>query len=101
MLVKCEHRQRTGSFKARGALAKVLSLTDEQRKAGVVTASTGNHGLGVSNALATLGGHGIVYVPENASPQQGRGDQAVRRRGPQRRHRLRRQRDPRPGGSRR
>jgi threonine dehydratase len=70
VLVKCEHRQRTGSFKARGAMAKVLSLTDEQRKAGVVTASTGNHGLGVSNALATLGGHGIVYVPENASPSK-------------------------------
>jgi threonine dehydratase len=67
VLVKCEHRQRTGSFKARGAMAKVLSLTEEQRNAGVVTASTGNHGLGVSNALATLGGHGIVYVPENAS----------------------------------
>ncbi|QNE18760.1 pyridoxal-phosphate dependent enzyme [Kribbella qitaiheensis] len=32
-----------------------------------VIGSTGNHGLGVSNALATLGGHGIVYVPQNAS----------------------------------
>ncbi|WP_112242576.1 threonine/serine dehydratase [Kribbella monticola] len=67
VLVKCEHQQRTGSFKARGAMAKVLSLSGEQREAGVVTASTGNHGLGVSNALATLGGRGIVYVPENAS----------------------------------
>ncbi|MGZ0151237.1 pyridoxal-phosphate dependent enzyme [Kribbella sp. WER1] len=68
VLVKCEHQQRTGSFKARGAMAKVLTLTDEQRAAGVVTASTGNHGLGVGNALATLGGHGIVYLPENAAP---------------------------------
>jgi threonine dehydratase len=67
VLVKCEHQQRTGSFKARGAMAKILTLTDEQRQAGVVTASTGNHGLGVSNALAALGGRGIVYVPENAS----------------------------------
>jgi threonine dehydratase len=67
VLVKCEHQQRTGSFKARGAMAKILTLSDEQREAGVVTASTGNHGLGVSNALATLGGRGIVYVPENAS----------------------------------
>jgi len=70
VLVKCEHLQRTGSFKARGAMSKILTLTDEQRQAGVVTASTGNHGLGVGNALATLGGHGIVYLPENASPSK-------------------------------
>lgn len=69
-LVKSEHLQRTGSFKARGSMAKILTLTDEQRQAGVVTASTGNHGLGVGNALATLGGHGIVYLPENASPSK-------------------------------
>src|SRR6478735_5685397 len=70
LLGKSEHLQRTGSFKARGAMAKILTLTDEQRQAGVVTASTGNHGLGVGNALATLGGHGIVYLPENASPSK-------------------------------
>jgi threonine dehydratase len=67
-LVKCEHLQRTGSFKARGSLAKLLSLRAEQRERGVVTASSGNHGLGVAHALAVLGGHGIVFVPENASP---------------------------------
>jgi threonine dehydratase len=70
LLVKSEHLQRTGSFKARGSMAKILTLTDEQRQAGVVTASTGNHGLGVGNALAALGGHGIVYLPENASPSK-------------------------------
>jgi threonine dehydratase len=70
VLVKSEHLQRTGSFKARGSMAKILTLADEQRQAGVVTASTGNHGLGVGNALATLGGHGIVYLPENASPSK-------------------------------
>ncbi|MFI5713922.1 threonine/serine dehydratase [Kribbella sp. NPDC051620] len=70
VLVKCEHEQRTGSFKARGSMAKILTLTDEQRERGVVTASTGNHGLGVGNALATLGGRGIVYLPENASPSK-------------------------------
>jgi threonine dehydratase len=70
VLVKCEHLQRTGSFKARGSMAKILTLTDEQRADGVVTASTGNHGLGVGNALATLGGRGIVYLPENASPSK-------------------------------
>ncbi|TWD79147.1 L-threonine ammonia-lyase [Kribbella amoyensis] len=70
VLVKCEHQQRTGSFKARGSMAKILTLTDEQRQRGVVTASTGNHALGVGNALASLGGHGIVYLPENASPSK-------------------------------
>jgi threonine dehydratase len=70
VLVKCEHLQCTGSFKARGAMAKILTLTDAERSRGVVTASTGNHGLGVGNALATLGGHGIVYLPENASPSK-------------------------------
>jgi threonine dehydratase len=67
MLVKCEHQQRTGSFKARGALAKSLTLSVDQLRRGVVTASTGNHGLGVANAMATLGGHCLVFVPENAS----------------------------------
>ncbi|HEV7792435.1 MAG TPA: threonine/serine dehydratase [Pseudonocardia sp.] len=67
-LVKCEHLQRTGSFKARGALAKVLTLTAEERERGVVTASSGNHGLGVAHALSVLGGQGIVFVPDNASP---------------------------------
>ena len=70
VLVKCEHLQRTGSFKARGSMAKILTLTDEQRERGVVTASTGNHGLGVGNALAALGGRGLVYLPENASPSK-------------------------------
>jgi threonine dehydratase len=68
VLVKCEHQQRTGSFKARGALAKAMTLTEEQRRRGVVTASTGNHGLGVANAMATLGGRCEVFVPENAAP---------------------------------
>ncbi|WP_369218378.1 pyridoxal-phosphate dependent enzyme, partial [Streptomyces flavofungini] len=42
--VKLELLQRTGSFKARGAVAKLLDLTDEQRAAGVVAVSGGNHG---------------------------------------------------------
>jgi threonine dehydratase len=68
ILVKCEHQQKTGSFKVRGALAKLLSLSDEQRDRGVVAASTGNHGLGVAHALSALGGKGLVCVPEHASP---------------------------------
>jgi threonine dehydratase len=67
VLVKCEFRQRTGSFKARGSLAKAMTLTPAQREAGVVTASTGNHGLGVVNAMRALGGRAVVFVPANAS----------------------------------
>ena len=68
ILLKCEHQQKTGSFKVRGALAKLLSLSDEQRDRGLVAASSGNHGLGVAHALSALGGKGIVCVPEHASP---------------------------------
>jgi threonine dehydratase len=68
ILLKCEHQQKTGSFKVRGALAKLISLGSEQRDQGVVAASTGNHGLGVACALSALGGNGIVCVPQHASP---------------------------------
>jgi threonine dehydratase len=68
ILLKCEHQQKTGSFKVRGALAKLLSLRDDQRDRGVVAASTGNHGLGVAHALSAVGGTGIVCVPDHASP---------------------------------
>ncbi|HXT93019.1 MAG TPA: pyridoxal-phosphate dependent enzyme [Trebonia sp.] len=67
-LLKCEHQQKTGSFKVRGALAKLWSLTDDERRRGVIAASTGNHGLGVAHALAALGGTGLVCVPAGASP---------------------------------
>jgi threonine dehydratase len=63
---KCENLQHTGSFKARGALNKVLSLNESERAAGVVTASTGNHGAAVAYALSRVGGQGIVFVPESA-----------------------------------
>jgi threonine dehydratase len=63
--LKLENIQITGSFKARGALSKVLSLRDSNAK--IVTASTGNHGLGVANALALVKKEGIIYLPKNAS----------------------------------
>ncbi len=64
MLLKLENRQITGSFKARGALNKIASLSDENRDKGVVTASTGNHGMGVANACKALNVKGKVYLPE-------------------------------------
>jgi len=68
LLVKCEHLQRTGSFKVRGALSKIFSLSADERARGIVTASSGNHGLGVAQALELLGGTGVVCVPETVSP---------------------------------
>jgi threonine dehydratase len=65
---KCENLQRTGSFKLRGALNKVLRLTAEERERGVVTSSTGNHGLAVAEALRLAGGRGTVVVSALASP---------------------------------
>jgi threonine dehydratase len=62
--LKLENLQVTGSFKARGALNKVLCLG--KSNAMIVTASTGNHGLGVANALAVTGRNGIVFLPVNA-----------------------------------
>jgi threonine dehydratase len=66
--LKLENLQHTGSFKARGAMSKLLSLAPEQRAKGVVAASTGNHGAAAAFGLYTLGMKGIIFVPEQASP---------------------------------
>jgi len=65
---KCEHLQRTGSFKIRGALNKLLLLSAEERERGVVASSTGNHGLAVAEALRLTSGRGTVVVSSAASP---------------------------------
>lgn len=67
VFLKCENLQYTGAFKTRGALNKLLSLTPAQKKQGVVTASSGNHGAAVAFGLNKLNIPGIVFVPENAS----------------------------------
>jgi len=68
--LKLENLQFTGSFKVRGALNKIMSLTKDERSRGVITASTGNHGMGVAYALKALGEKGIVCLPEIASKQK-------------------------------
>ena len=60
--LKCEHLQTIGSFKIRGATNKICLLTPEQRKAGVTTASTGNHGKAVACAARKTGVAATVYV---------------------------------------
>ncbi|HEX9427722.1 MAG TPA: threonine/serine dehydratase [Candidatus Polarisedimenticolia bacterium] len=66
--LKLENLQATGSFKLRGAMNRLLSLTPEERARGIVTASSGNHGAAMARGLKTLGSPGIIFVPENASP---------------------------------
>jgi threonine dehydratase len=65
--LKLECFQATGSFKLRGALNALLLLPEVPRKRGVVTASAGNHGLGVARAAELLGVAAIVVVAETAS----------------------------------
>ena len=66
--LKAENLQRTGAFKARGALNAVLSLSTEQRERGVVTLSAGNHGQGLAYAAKIAGVRCVVFMPENAVP---------------------------------
>jgi threonine dehydratase len=68
--LKLECFQRTGSFKVRGALSKVTSLTPEQRQAGLICASSGNHGLGVAYASACFGTRCVVVLPEDVNPHK-------------------------------
>lgn len=65
--LKLETAQITGSFKLRGAMNKLLSLTPAQRQRGVVAASSGNHGAAVAYGVKALGCRGVVFVPEDAS----------------------------------
>ena len=66
--IKAEHMQLTGSFKVRGSANKVHALTEEDAGRGVVTASSGNHGIGVATAAASRGIAATIFLPSNASP---------------------------------
>ncbi len=68
VFLKLENRQTTGSFKLRGATNKLLGLSSGER--GVVTASTGNHGLAVAHAASKLGIAATIFMPEDASPRK-------------------------------
>ncbi|MFG6193414.1 threonine ammonia-lyase IlvA [Nonomuraea sp. JJY05] len=71
VLLKREDAQLCRSYKVRGAFNLIASLTDEERRRGVVCASAGNHGQGVAFACARLGISGRVYVP-STTPRQKR-----------------------------
>lgn len=64
---KFENEQRTGSFKIRGALNKLKSLTDEQKAKGIVASSAGNHAQGVALAATLTGAKSTVVMPTRSS----------------------------------
>lgn len=65
---KLENLQHTGSFKLRGAANCLMTLAAEQRAAGCVAASSGNHGAAVAYAMRELRIGGVIFVPEHTSP---------------------------------
>jgi Threonine dehydratase len=67
VLLKLECLQLTGSFKLRGALAKLSRLTEEERGRGVLTVSAGNHGLAVAHCAEALKLDARIVVPRSAS----------------------------------
>ncbi|MDB4905919.1 MAG: Serine/threonine dehydratase [Gemmatimonadetes bacterium] len=70
LLAKHENFQPTGSFKVRNGLALVTALDEAARSRGVVAASTGNHGLGISFAAQQLGARATICVPAGNNPEK-------------------------------
>lgn len=68
VLLKCENLQKTGAFKVRGALNRLLTLTEVERERGVCTISAGNHAQAVAWAATAAGVPSVVVMPESASP---------------------------------
>ncbi|MBT2680587.1 threonine ammonia-lyase [Bacillus sp. ISL-35] len=80
--LKLENLQKTGSFKLRGAMNKVLSLTDQEVKNGILAASAGNHAQGVAMASSLRGIKSKIYMPKHtpfskASATKGYGAEIV------------------------
>src|SRR5689334_17544036 len=66
VLIKPETLQRVGAFKFRGAYNRLVQLTDEERKRGVVAFSSGNHAQGVALAAKLLGIRALIVMPSDA-----------------------------------
>ena len=64
--LKCECLQIGGAFKLRGATNRLLQLSDDERKRGVVAFSSGNHARGVAIAAKRLGIHAVIVMPSDA-----------------------------------
>ena len=68
--LKLDSMQRTSSFKFRGAINKILSLTEKELDRGVVSASTGNYALAVAEAMRIRGRRATIYVGEDLEPSR-------------------------------
>jgi threonine dehydratase len=66
LFLKPENQQPIGAFKLRGAYNKIASLSEEDRKRGVITYSSGNHGQGVAYAARALNTKAVIVMPGNA-----------------------------------
>ena len=67
LFFKCENFQKAGAFKFRGATNAILQLSDEERKRGVVTHSSGNHAGALALAAKTFGVDAYVVMPSNST----------------------------------
>ncbi|MGB8730778.1 MAG: threonine/serine dehydratase, partial [Candidatus Sulfotelmatobacter sp.] len=66
LFLKPENQQPIGAFKLRGAYNKIAALSEEERKRGVISYSSGNHAQGVAYAARALGVKAIIVMPDNA-----------------------------------
>src|SRR5277367_226523 len=64
--VKAEGLQPVGSFKLRGAYNKISQLSEDERRRGVITYSSGNHAQGVAYAARAVGAKAVIVMPSNA-----------------------------------
>ncbi|MFY8154361.1 MAG: threonine ammonia-lyase [Hyphomicrobiales bacterium] len=68
--LKLELLQAAGSFKARGAMNRLLTLSESQLRRGIVTASGGNHGLAIARSAHVLGAQAQIFLPSNVVPDK-------------------------------
>lgn len=68
--LKLELLQAAGSFKARGAMNRLLTLSEAERARGIVTASGGNHGLAIARSAHVLGAQAKIFLPSNVVPDK-------------------------------
>jgi Threonine dehydratase len=64
--LKLENLQKTGSFKVRGAFSRLIRLSEEEKRRGVIAVSAGNHAQGVAYAASKLGIRSVIVMPESA-----------------------------------
>jgi threonine dehydratase len=68
--VKCENVLPTGAFKVRGGINLISKLSDQEKRRGVIAASTGNHGQSIAYAASKFGIRAVIGMPENSNPDK-------------------------------